>query len=58
MANVLTSGDGGDSFNDPGALMDLIIPDSAKGDAAAIEAIIDDLITAADAYEYLGGTLD
>jgi hypothetical protein len=57
VANVLVADGGGDSFNDPAALMDLIIPDSAKGDAAAIEAIIDDLITAADAYEALGATL-
>lgn len=57
VANVLTSDGGGDSFNDPTALMDLVIPDSAKGNPAAIEAILDDLVTAADAYDALGSSL-
>lgn len=57
VANVLTSGGGGDTFNDPAALMDLVIPDDAKGNPAAIEAILNDLVVAADAYEYLGSSL-
>lgn len=57
VANVLTSDGGGDSFNDPTALMDLVIPDDAKGDPAAIEAILNDLVTAADAYDALGTSL-
>lgn len=57
VANVLTSDSGGDAFNDPAALMDLVIPDSAKGDAAAIEGILDDLVAAAEAYDYLGDSL-
>ncbi|MFA7566502.1 MAG: hypothetical protein WCY01_05700 [Alkalispirochaeta sp.] len=58
VADVLTSNLGGDSFNDPGALMDLIIPAGAKGDPVAIKKILDDLVLAADAYDYLGESLN
>ncbi|MFW5827108.1 MAG: hypothetical protein ACOCU4_03405, partial [Alkalispirochaeta sp.] len=57
VANVLTSSDGADSFSDPAALMDQIIPDSAKDDPAAIQKILDDMVAAADAYDALGSSL-
>ncbi len=57
VANVLTSDLGADSFNDPEALMDLIIPDSAKGDATAVKKILDDLVSAGDAYDNLGSIM-
>ncbi|MFP4152488.1 MAG: hypothetical protein ACLFSV_06550 [Alkalispirochaeta sp.] len=57
VANVITSDDGADAFEDPSALLDLIIPESAQGDAEAIEAILTDLVSAGDAYDALGQTL-
>ncbi len=50
--------DGGDDpLGDPVGLLDAIIPESAQGDAAAIEAILQSYIAAADAYEAFGTTL-
>jgi len=57
VANVLTSDAGADAFEDPAALLDLIIPENAQGDQAAIEAILTDLVSAGDAYDALGDTL-
>lgn len=57
VANVLTSSEGADSFSDPAVLMDQIIPDSAKDDPVAIKRILDDMVTAADAYDALGSSL-
>lgn len=57
VADVLTSSGGTDSFSDPATLLDQIIPDSAQGDAAAIQGILDDMVSAAGAYEALGGSL-
>ncbi len=55
--DVIT-GDGIDTFDDPKALLDQIIPDSAQGDPAKIQAILDNLVAAGSAYEAFGETLD
>ncbi len=57
VADVLTSSEGTDDFSDPGQLLDQIIPDNAKDDPEAIQKILDDMVTAADAYDALGTSL-
>lgn len=57
VADVLTSSGGADSFENPETLLDQIIPADAKGDPAAVQAILDDMVSAADAYNSLGGNL-
>ena len=57
VADVLTSSEGADSFSDPEALLNQIIPESAQGDTAAITQILTDLQSAAKAYTELGGSL-
>ncbi|MEX2445489.1 MAG: hypothetical protein WD492_17955 [Alkalispirochaeta sp.] len=57
VANVLTSSDGPESFSDPAQLMDQIIPAGARNDSKAIQRILDDMVTAAGAYDALGASL-
>lgn len=57
VADVLTSSGGSANFSDPEALLNQIIPESAKGDAAAITQILTDLQNAATAYNALGASL-
>jgi len=57
VADVLTSSEGVDSFSEPSVLLDQIIPESAQGDPAAIEQILNDMVAAADAFDALGNTL-
>jgi hypothetical protein len=54
---VLTSEADVDSFRDPAALLDQIIPEEAQGDEEAVAEIISDLAAAGSAYETLGNTL-
>jgi hypothetical protein len=57
VADILTSSDGVDSFDEPSALLDQIVPESAQGDPAAIERILNDMVAAADAFDALGASL-
>jgi hypothetical protein len=57
VADVLTSSDGVDSFDEPSALLDQIVPESAQGDPVAIKRILDDMVAAAAAFDALGSTL-
>lgn len=54
--DVLT-GDGIETFENPNALFDEIIPADAKGDPAKVKAILDNLVAAGSAYEAFGETL-
>lgn len=54
--DVLT-GDGIEAFEDPNALLDTIIPAGARGNPAAIQEILNNMVAAAEAYEALGNTL-
>jgi hypothetical protein len=56
VADIVTSGTTND-FSDPQKLLEAIIPAEAQGDATAVQAILDDLVQAAAAYDALGTTL-
>lgn len=56
VADIVTSGNTND-FSDPQKLLEAIIPAEAQGDATAVQAILDDLVQAAAAYQVLGDTL-
>ena len=57
VTEVFTSDLGEEAFNDPQELLNLVVPKNAQGDAAKIEKIVNDLVNAAEAYEYLGSSL-
>ncbi len=57
VVDVLTDADGADSFNDPGAFVDAVLPDDIQDDPDAVREVFESMIAAANAYNALGENL-
>ncbi len=57
VVDIFVSDSSGSAFEDPGVLLEGIIPESAAGDAGAIASILEDLVTAGNAYEAYGNSV-